>query len=51
MKTQCADFVAFINHDLVVTMPVWSAPTTDMVEIDGVFSEAFATRLANELAS
>ncbi len=51
MKTQCADFVAFINRNLVVTIPVWSTPTTDMIEIDGVFSEAFATRLARELAS
>ncbi len=51
MKTQCADFVAFINHNVVVTIPVWSVPTTDMIMIDGVFREAFATRLARELAS
>ena len=51
MITQCADFIAFLNHNTVVTIPVWSAPVAKMVVIDGVFSERFATRLAGALAS
>jgi hypothetical protein len=51
MITQCADFVAFLDRNMVVTIPVWSAPVTKMVVINGVFSERYATRLAGALAS
>lgn len=51
MMTQCADFTAYISRNVVVTVPVWSAPATDTIVIDGVFSERFATRLALELDS
>ena len=51
MITQCSDFTAYVSQDLVVTVPVWFAPVQNTVVIAGQFSQAYAARLAHELAS
>lgn len=49
-RTQCSDFLAYISHDRVLTVPVTLAPVQSEVTVLGNFNESSASRLAREIA-
>jgi preprotein translocase subunit SecD len=49
-RTQCSDFLAYISHDKVVSVPVTFAPVQSVVKVLGAFNEESATRLAHDIA-
>jgi preprotein translocase subunit SecD len=48
-RTPCADFLAYVSHDKVVTVPVTFEPTQSVVKVLGDFDEASASRLARNI--
>jgi preprotein translocase subunit SecD len=50
VKTPCADFLAYVSDDLVVSVPVISDPFRTAVLLSGDFTKASATRLAHKMA-
>lgn len=49
-RTQCSDFLAYVSHDRVLTVPVTTAPTDSVITVYGPFDEASVSRLAREIA-
>ncbi len=50
VKTPCADFLAYISDDVVVTVPVISDPFRTAVLISGDFDARAAVQLAHKIA-
>ena len=48
--TRCADFLAYISGDLVVSVPVTFAAVQSAVLVSGDFTEASATHFAHQIA-
>ncbi len=49
VKTPCADFLAYISDDVVVSVPVTFDPFRTAVLLSGDFTKASATRLAHKM--
>jgi hypothetical protein len=50
MPTQCSDFTAYVDNDMVVSVPVTFSAVHSVV-IDGSFNENLATQLAHKIAN
>jgi hypothetical protein len=48
-RTLCSDFLAYVSHDRVVTVPVTFAEVHSVVTVLGAFNEASAERLAHQI--